>query len=87
MNKWETRDRGGKVIYSMLKSGPVVISVHRQINSSPDIWFLSCRELRVFEERLASKDLKLACCQAKARIQVILQGVIDDLCVDVGVGV
>lgn len=80
MKKWETRTRGDEIIYAILNVGPLSISVHRQINSSPTIWFLSCDRLGVYNERLDDKELDQACCQAEVRIYGILKETISVIC-------
>lgn len=60
---------------SEINLGRFRLSVHRHIYRPPDVWLASCTGL-FSQIELASKDLSEAKCQAKAKVQVILEDAI-----------
>lgn len=82
MTKWKDEKAGyadPSIIGSNIKLGKFKLSVHRHINYEPDAWFASC--YGIFDMiALKSKKLSEAKCQAKAKVQVVLEDALKDIC-------
>ena len=82
MAKWKDKKKrfdSDEVESSSIRLGQFRLLIHRHIHYPPDVWLASCH-LGIFDQvELASKDLKEAKCQAKAKVQVILEDAIKDI--------
>jgi hypothetical protein len=63
---------------SEINLGCFRLTVHRHIHYPPDVWLASCTNL-FSQIELASKDLDEAKCQAKAKVQVLLENALKDI--------
>lgn len=77
MSKWE-KVRSDKESME-LRAGGLRICVHRYIHAGPDEWFVSARIAMPDQEPLKPTDLAQAQCQAKAKVQVILEEALREL--------
>ena len=78
MAKWKDKLKNGEIDGSEIRFGAFRLSVHHHIAHKKDEWLSSCGYL--FNCRpLQSKDIRLAKVQAKAILQVILQGAVDEI--------
>ena len=81
MAKWKDEKAGyadKKIIGSEIRLGKFKLSVHRHIHYDADIWLASCYGL--FDQVvLRSKELLEAKCQAKAKVQVMLEDALKDI--------
>ena len=64
---------------SEIRLGTCRITVHRHIDYPPDVWLASCHPGLFSQIELASKDLGEAKCQAKAKLQVMLEAALKDI--------
>jgi hypothetical protein len=75
MAKWEDTiayNKSGEIVGSEIVFGPFNLVIHRHINSPKDMWLASSNH--IFScVKLASKDLGEAKCQAKSKLQIILE--------------
>lgn len=82
MTKWKDEKAGyadPKIVGSEILLGKFKLSVHRHIHYDADTWLASCYGL--FDQVvLKSKDLSEAKCQAKAKVQVIMEDALKDIC-------
>ena len=84
-SKWVDGVRSGKVISSELRINKIVIQVHRHVSASPDIWWLSCKNVFISMRRLESRDIELAKLQAVQIVSVVFERVVEGLAVEIGI--
>lgn len=81
MPDWKDKKRNytsDEIVSSEIRFGKFRLTVHRHIHYPPDVWLASCTDL-FSQIELASKELNEAKCQAKAKVQVILEDALKDI--------
>ena len=62
-----------------IKSGSLIITIHRHRDYDPDIWLVSCYELSISQHKLKNKELN----QAKNEALLIVKNAIEILRSDI----
>ena len=81
MSKWKDKKKSyvcDEISQSEISFGQFRLTVHRHIHYPPDVWLASCTDM-FSQMELKSKDLSEAKCQAKARVQSILEEALKDI--------